>query len=101
MCRTSLLRAGGYSYSQMLTVADLPRFDLDGESFIRPDFAGRGLANIAPTVLRLLAPTAAAPALPPLDHSVLPAALTEGVQTVVVVVADDHHGLDALRERCR
>src|SRR5579871_2609096 len=98
MCRTSLLRAGGYSYSQMLTVADLPRFDLDGESFIRPDFAGRGLANIAPTVLRLLAPTAAAPALPPLDHSVLPAALTEGVKTVVVVVADGLGHLQLERE---
>src|SRR6266581_4601654 len=43
----------------MLTEADLPRFELDGETFVRPDFAGRGLANVAPTVLRLLAPDAA------------------------------------------
>src|SRR5690242_15272872 len=57
----------------MLTAADLPRFELDGEAFIRPDFAGRGLANVAPTVLTLLAPHAAQTLdLPPLDASVLP-----------------------------
>ncbi len=72
----------------MLTVADLPGYHLDGESFVRPDFAGRGLANVAPTVLRLLAPHAPALDLPPLDSQVLPAALTEDVKTVVVLVAD-------------
>src|SRR5690349_1272204 len=97
MCRTSLLRAGGYSYRQMPTVADLPRFELDGESFIRPDFAGRGLANVAPTVLRLLAPSAHA-ALPPLDDRVLPPALTADVKTVVVVVADGLGHLQLERE---
>ena len=82
----------------MLTVADLPRFEVDGESFIRPDFAGRGLANVAPTVLRLLAPNAPAPDLPPLDQSVLPAAFTAGVKTVVVVVADGLGHLQLERE---
>ncbi len=36
----------------MLTEADLPSFALDGETYVRPDYAGRGLANVAPTVLR-------------------------------------------------
>ena len=63
-------------------------FELDGERFVRPDFSGRGLANIAPTVLRLLAPRADQLNLPPLDESVLPAALTDGVRTVVLIVAD-------------
>ena len=83
----------------MLTAADLPRFELDGESFVRPDFAGRGLANVAPTVLRLLAPEAAAQLeLPGLDASVLPADLTEDVRTVVVVVADGLGHLQLERE---
>src|SRR5438445_13333524 len=56
----------------MLTVADLPSFALDGETYVRPDFAGRGLANVAPTLVRLLAPSAAPPALPSLDPSCLP-----------------------------
>jgi hypothetical protein len=83
----------------MLTVAGLPRFELDGESFLRPDFAGRGLANIAPTVLRLLAPAAADQlTLPPLDDSVLPAHLASGVTTVVLVVADGLGHLQLQRE---
>ena len=71
----------------MLPAAHLPRFDLDGESFVRPDFAGRGLANVAPTVLALLAPEAAV-GLPPLDRSILPDSLTAGIDTVVLLVAD-------------
>jgi Type I phosphodiesterase / nucleotide pyrophosphatase len=83
----------------MLTAADLPRFELDGESFVQPDFAGRGLANIAPTVLRLLAPDAAeALELPALDASVLPAGLTEAVKTVVLVIADGLGHLQLERE---
>ena len=31
----------------MVTAAELPTIDLDGERFMRPDFAGRGLANLA------------------------------------------------------
>ena len=69
----------------MLTVDDLPSFDLDGERFVRPDFAGRGLANIAPTVLRLLAPLAAPVDLPPLDQRVLPESMTSGIGKVVVI----------------
>jgi hypothetical protein len=58
----------------MPTHTDLPRFELDGEQFVRPDFAGRGLANVAPTILRLLAPHAVDTiGLPPLDSSVRPA----------------------------
>jgi hypothetical protein len=83
----------------VLTDADLPRFDLDGERFVRPDFAGRGLANVAPTVLRLLAPNASDPlALPPLDDSVLPESLRQGVRTVVLVVADGLGYLQLQRE---
>jgi hypothetical protein len=82
----------------MLTVADLPSFDLDGERFVRPDFAGRGLANVAPTILELLAPTAAAVELPPLDRRVLPESLTIGVKNVVLIVADGLGYLQLQRE---
>ncbi len=79
----------------MLRVRELPTFELDGERFVRPDFAGFGLANVAPTVLRLLAPGAPEPELPPLDRSVLPERLTDGICNVVLVVADGlgHHQL--------
>jgi hypothetical protein len=83
----------------MLTTADLARFGLDGESFVQPDFAGRGLANIAPTVLRILAPDAAERlALPALDARVLPPSLTDEVKTVVVVIADGLGHLQLERE---
>ena len=71
----------------MLTAADLPSFGLDGETFVRPDFAGRGLANLAPTILSLLAPSAAPVELPPLDAGVLPEAMTRGIKSVLLVVA--------------
>lgn len=76
----------------------LPAFDLDGERFTRPDFAGRGLANVAPTVLRLLAPAAEPLALPPLDERVLPSSLATGVRTVVLLVADGLGHLQLERE---
>ena len=79
-------------------MADLPGFELDGERFVRPDFGGRGLANVAPTVLRLLAPTAAHDGLPTLDRSVLPEHLTEGIKRVVLVVADGLGHNQLLRE---
>jgi hypothetical protein len=82
----------------MLTVADLPSFDLAGERYVRPDFDGRGLANVAPTVLRILAPTAAPVDLPPLDSSVLPERLTSGIKNVVVIVADGLGHLQLQRE---
>jgi hypothetical protein len=83
----------------MLTTADLAHFGLDGESFVLPDFAGRGLANIAPTVLQLLAPDSAEKlALPPLDASVLPPALIQDVKTVVLVIADGLGHLQLERE---
>src|SRR5919202_220536 len=73
----------------MLSATELPSLELDGERFVRPDFAGRGLANVAPTILSLLAPTAAdGLRLPPLDSNVLPEGLTRGVNAVVLVVAD-------------
>ena len=83
----------------MLTASDLPRFELDGESFIRPDFAGRGLANVAPTVLQLLAPAAAESLqLGSLDRDVLPERLRADVKTVVLVVADGLGYLQLQRE---
>jgi len=79
-------------------VTDLPAFEVDGERFVQPDFSGRGLANIAPSVLGLLAPRAHDGRLPQLDRTVLPDGLTEGVRRVVLIVADGlgHHQL--LRE---
>src|SRR5258708_8937640 len=82
----------------MLIEADLPSFALDGESYVRPDFAGRGLANVAPTLLRLLAPSAAPLDLPSLDPSVLPESLTRGVTSVVLLVADGLGHLQLQRE---
>jgi Type I phosphodiesterase / nucleotide pyrophosphatase len=83
----------------MLTEADLPRIALDGESLVKPDFSGRGLANVAPTVLALLAPTAMDTLqLPPLDASVLPRALTTDLKTVLLVVADGLGHLQLQRE---
>ena len=83
----------------MFTEEDLPRFELDGERFVRPDFAGRGLANVAPTVLELLAPGAVdGIELPALDPTVLPAQLTRGVNTVVLLLADGLGHLQLQRE---
>jgi predicted AlkP superfamily pyrophosphatase or phosphodiesterase len=82
----------------MLTEADLPSFTLDGETYVRPDFAGRGLANIPPTVLRLLAPAAAPFDLPPLESSVLSESMTRGIKKVVLLVADGLGHLQLQRE---
>jgi len=71
----------------MLRVQDVPTFEFQGERLVRPDFGGHGLANLAPTVLRLLTPQAEC-ALPPLDSDILPERLTEGIRHVVVVIAD-------------
>jgi hypothetical protein len=81
------------------THAEVRHFELDGESFVMPDFAGRGLANVAPTILQVLAPRAeGALDLPPLDRNVLPESLTGGVGTVVLVVADGLGHLQLCRE---
>jgi type I phosphodiesterase/nucleotide pyrophosphatase len=81
------------------TPAEIRHFELAGEAFVRPDFEGRGLANVAPTVMRLLAPDASEQlALPPLDSTTLPESLTHGVKTVVVVVADGLGYLQLQRE---
>src|SRR5712692_9492068 len=82
----------------MLTQADLPTFALDGETYLRPDFSGRGLANVAPTLLRLLAPAAAPLDLPPLDPGVLPESLTRGIKSVVLLVADGLGHIQLKRE---
>lgn len=82
----------------LLPEADLPSFALDGETYVRPDFAGRGLANVAPTVLRMLAPSAEPLDLPPLDSSVLPESMTRGIRNVVLVVADGLGHLQLQRE---
>lgn len=72
-------------------------FDLDGEQLIRPDWCGRGLANVAPTILDILAPTVSVD-LPPLDASVIPNGLRQGITTVVLVVADGLGHLQLARE---
>jgi type I phosphodiesterase/nucleotide pyrophosphatase len=83
----------------MFTEDDLPRFELDGEQFVRPDFAGRGLANVAPSVLELLLPDSRdGIELPPLDPTVLPERLTRGVNTVVLLLADGLGHLQLQRE---
>jgi hypothetical protein len=83
----------------MQTAAALETFELDGERFVRPDFAGHGLANIAPTVLRVLAPDADTTlTLPPLSADVLPERLTTGVRHVVLLMADGLGHLQLLRE---
>ena len=82
----------------MLTEAVLPSFALDGETYLRPNFTGRGLANVAPTLLRLLAPAAAPLDLPPLDPGVLPESLTRGIKSVVLLVADGLGHLQLQRE---
>jgi len=81
------------------TEADLSTFELDGETFIQPDFAGRGLANVAPTVMCLLAPHASETlGLPPLGDDILPESMRHGVRTVVLVVADGLGYLQLKRE---
>jgi hypothetical protein len=70
--------------------------ELDGQRLIRPDYAGRGLAAIAPTVLRLLA-QAPAPR-PGLDKTALPERLSAGLRAVVLVVADGLGHLQLERE---
>jgi hypothetical protein len=75
----------------------VPRpFELDGLELVRPDFAGRGLASVAPTVLRLLGQ--ARSRLPGLDRSALPERLTRGVRRVLVVLADGLGHLQLERE---
>jgi hypothetical protein len=81
-----------------MAIAALPGFELDGEQLVRPDFGGRGLANVAPSVLRVLAPSAPPLELPPLDGSILPEGLTSGVKTVVLLVADGLGDLQLQRE---
>ncbi|MDQ3810861.1 MAG: alkaline phosphatase family protein [Chloroflexota bacterium] len=78
----------------MLNALELPTLERDGERFVRPQFDGRGLANVAPTVLRLLG-VQPPRGLPSLDRTVLPERLSEGVQNVVLLIADGlgHHQL--------
>jgi predicted AlkP superfamily pyrophosphatase or phosphodiesterase len=79
------------------TGSPVPYLDIDGEHVVRPDFAGFGLANVAPTILRLLAP-AAQVELPSLAEQVLPRSLSDGVKHVVLVVADGFGHLQLERE---
>jgi hypothetical protein len=61
--------------------------EVDGERLVRPNYVGAGLANVAPTVLRLLAPASEA-ALPGLSEGYLPGRLTRDLRAIVVLVAD-------------
>lgn len=81
----------------MLSQAEATTFDLAGERLVRPDWSGCGLANLAPTVLQLLAPSVASE-LPAFTPSVLPDAMRTDVKTVVVVVADGLGHLQLERE---
>ncbi|GAC1326309.1 MAG: alkaline phosphatase family protein [Chloroflexota bacterium] len=81
----------------MVSQAEATSFGLDGERLVRPDWSGRGLANLAPTVLRLLSPSVASE-LPPLAASVVPDAMRSAIKTVVVVVADGLGHLQLQRE---
>lgn len=81
----------------VLTGSATPTFEIDGERFVRPDFAGRGLANVAPTIIRQLAPEADLE-LPSLNDQVLPPPLTDGVTNIVLVVADGFGHLQLERE---
>jgi Type I phosphodiesterase / nucleotide pyrophosphatase len=69
---------------------------LEGERLVRPDYTGRGLSAIAPTVLQVLTDTQ--PGLPQLDETVLPDRLSRGVRAVVVLVADGLGQLQLERE---
>jgi type I phosphodiesterase/nucleotide pyrophosphatase len=73
-------------------------FDVGPETYVRPDFDGAGLANVAPTVLRLLVPHADGLDLPSLSDASLPARLLNGVRTVVLIVADGLGHLQLQRE---
>lgn len=73
--------------------------ELDGLGLVRPDYAGRGLASVAPTVLRLLSQTR--PRLPGLDGSVLPERLSRGVRAVFVLLADGLGHVQLEREIAR
>ncbi len=56
-----------------------------GPGFVAPRYDGRGIANVAPAILRLFGIEDAHPGL---DEAVLPPALTEGVRRVVCLVVD-------------
>src|SRR5689334_23135480 len=74
-------------FSSVLRDSEVSTFEVEGERFVRPDFAGRGLANLAATMPRLLAPSAEM-GLPGFDETVLPERLRTGIKNVVVVIAD-------------
>ncbi len=73
--------------SLALWPGSLPELILDGERLVQPQYAGWGLANVAPTTLRLLEASDGV-TLPPLDESALPPRLLEGARSVVVLLAD-------------
>lgn len=76
-----------------------PTLEVDGAALVLPRFDGFGLANVAPTVLGLLAPGAAEDiSLPPLHADVLPREQTESVRRVVLFVADGLGHLQLQRE---
>lgn len=74
------------------------RITLDNQELILPRFDGYGLANVAPTVLHLLTGSQDGTTLPPLAPEVLPTHLTDGVRTLVVLIADGLGHLQLQRE---
>ena len=54
---------------------------------VLPDYSGRGLANVTPTVCRILGADLDG-LLPPLAEDVLPSAFLDGVDTVVLMLVD-------------
>ena len=56
-----------------------------GPGFVAPRYDGRGIANVAPTILRAFGVEGGHP---PLDASALPPALLDGVRRVVCLIVD-------------
>lgn len=81
--------------------SDLPAFEAEGERFVQPRYDGLGLANLGPTILRQLLGRDPGLSLPPLAPAALPPALTQGVQAVVLLVADGLGHLQLVREMAR
>lgn len=64
---------------------DLMVTDAPAPGFVQPDYGGRGIANLGPTLLRAFGLDDPRPGF---DEAVLPATLLEDVRTIVCIVID-------------
>lgn len=93
-CRRRGRPGSGYAVLQrsVTSMAPLPAnlapLALGGESWVEPSYTGQGLANLAPSILRILVGPSAARAVPPLATEALPERLQEGIRAVVLLLAD-------------